>query len=64
MNAPANFSIRHDWALDEIIAIHDQPLLDLIAQANAVHRSYHNVSDVQKAALLSIKTGGCPEECS
>ena len=64
MNAPANFSIRHDWALDEIIAIHDQPLLDLIAQANAVHRSYHNVSDVQKAALLSIKTGGCPEDCS
>lgn len=64
MNAPAEFHIRHDWTVDEIVAIHDQPLLDLIAQANAVHRRYHDVNDVQKAALLSIKTGGCPEDCS
>ncbi|MGE5389344.1 MAG: biotin synthase, partial [Hyphomicrobiales bacterium] len=65
MNAPASdFNIRHDWTVDEIVAIHDLPLLDLIAQANAVHRRYHDVNDVQKAALLSIKTGGCPEDCS
>jgi biotin synthase len=56
--------LRHDWTVDEIVAIHDQPLLDLIARASAVHRRYHDVSDVQKAALLSIKTGGCPEDCS
>ncbi len=54
---------RHDWALDEIIAIHNLPLLDLIARANAVHREFHDVTDVQKASLLSIKTGGCPEDC-
>jgi biotin synthase len=64
MNAPADFNIRHDWTLYEIVEIHDLPLLDLIARANAVHRRYHDVNDVQKAALLSIKTGGCPEDCS
>ncbi len=55
--------IRHDWTLDEIIAIHDLPLLDLISRANAIHREFHDVNDVQKASLLSIKTGGCPENC-
>ncbi|BDV35832.1 biotin synthase BioB [Methylocystis iwaonis] len=66
MNAvgPADFNIRHDWTVDEIVAIHNLPLLDLIAQANAVHRRYHDVNDIQKSALLSIKTGGCPEDCS
>jgi biotin synthase len=66
MNAlgSADFDIRHDWTVDEIVALHDQPLLELIAQANAVHRRHHDVNDVQKAALLSIKTGGCPEDCS
>ncbi|NBS34400.1 MAG: biotin synthase BioB [Methylocystaceae bacterium] len=64
MNGPANFIVRHDWTIEEIVALHDQPLLDLIAQANSVHRRFHDVSDVQKAALLSIKTGGCPEDCS
>jgi biotin synthase len=55
---------RHDWTVDEIVAIHDQPLLDLIAEANAVHRANHDPSDVQRASLLSIKTGGCPEDCA
>ena len=64
MNAPADFTLRHDWTVDEIVALHDLPLLDLIARANAVHRRYHDVNDVQKAALLSIKTGGCPEDCA
>jgi biotin synthase len=56
--------VRHDWTLDEIIAIYNSYLLDLIARANAVHREFHDVNDVQKASLLSIKTGGCPENCS
>src|SRR6202035_1693165 len=56
--------LRHDWTTDEIVAIHDLPLLDLIAQANRVHRHFHDVGDVQKASLLSIKTGGCPEDCA
>jgi biotin synthase len=49
--------------VDEIMAIHDLPLLDLIARANEVHRAHFDVNDVQKASLLSIKTGGCPEDC-
>jgi biotin synthase len=60
----ADLALRHDWIVDEIVAIHDMPLLDLIARANAVHRRNFDPSDVQKAALLSIKTGGCPEDCS
>ncbi|WP_091682006.1 biotin synthase BioB [Methylocapsa palsarum] len=55
--------LRHDWTLAEIVAIHDSPLLELIARANAVHRAHQDVNDVQKASLLSIKTGGCPEDC-
>jgi len=62
--AGAPGTIRHDWSVDEIVAIHDQPLLDLVAEANAVHRQNHDPSDVQKASLLSIKTGGCPEDCA
>ena len=50
--------------VDEIVAIHDLPLLDLIARANRIHRHFHDVDDVQKASLLSIKTGGCPEDCA
>ena len=55
---------RHDWTVDEIAAIHDQALLDLVAEANRVHRANHDPSDVQRASLLSIKTGGCPEDCA
>lgn len=55
---------RHDWSVDEIVALHDGPLLDLIAEANRVHREHHDPSDVQRASLLSIKTGGCPEDCA
>lgn len=64
MNAPADFTLRHDWALEEIVAIHDSPLLELVARANAEHRRFFDPNEVQKAALLSIKTGGCPEDCS
>ena len=55
---------RHDWSVEDIVAIHDQPLLDLVAEASAVHRAHHDPSDVQRASLLSIKTGGCPEDCA
>ncbi|PWB84330.1 MAG: biotin synthase BioB [Methylocystaceae bacterium] len=64
MNAPADFTLRHDWTLEEIVEIHDSPLLELVARASAVHRRFFDPNEVQKAALLSIKTGGCPEDCS
>jgi len=56
--------VRHDWTTEEIAAIHGLPLLELIAQANRVHSCFHDVRDIQKASLLSIKTGGCPEDCA
>ena len=63
MNAPAEFTLRHDWTVDEIVAIHDRPCLNLW-RGQLRHRRFFDPNDVQKAALLSIKTGGCPEDCS
>ncbi|MGP8232885.1 MAG: biotin synthase BioB [Methylovirgula sp.] len=56
-------AIRHDWTVDEILAVHDRPLLELIGEANRLHRAYQPPNYVQKASLLSVKTGGCPEDC-
>lgn len=56
--------IRHEWSVDEIAALYRLPLLELVGRANAVHRQYHDPNRVQKASLLSIKTGGCPENCA
>jgi biotin synthase len=56
--------VRHDWSLDEIRGIHDLPLLDLVHRAATVHRRFHDASEVQVCRLISIKTGGCPEDCS
>jgi biotin synthase len=56
--------IRYDWTVETILALHDLPLLELVGRANAVHRRYHDPNRVQKASLLSIKTGGCPEDCA
>ncbi len=67
LDKPANSQTavaRHDWSVDEIVAIHDQPLLVLIADANRVHCDNHDPGHVQRASLLSIKTGGCPEDCA
>ncbi|MBS0031841.1 biotin synthase BioB [Chitinophaga sp. 22321] len=56
--------IRNDWTLEEIQAIYDQPLLELVFQAATVHRERHSAKEIQVCTLLSIKTGGCPEDCS
>jgi len=53
---------RHNWNVDEIEALLNLPLLDLVYRAQTVHRRYQDDS-VQLASLLSIKTGGCPEDC-
>ncbi|WP_296580182.1 biotin synthase BioB [Xanthobacter sp.] len=57
-------TIRHDWSVDEIAVLMDLPLLELVGRANAVHRANHDPNEVQRASLLSIKTGGCPEDCA
>lgn len=60
----ADGTIRHDWTIDQIVTLHELPLLELVGRANAVHRQHHDPNKVQKASLLSIKTGGCPENCA
>ncbi len=54
--------IRHDWRVEEIEALLQKPLLDLVYEAQSIHRR-HQDDTVQLASLLSIKTGGCPEDC-
>ncbi len=56
--------IRYDWQELEIRAIYNMPLLELIYQAASVHRQYHDPTKIQVCKLISIKTGGCPEDCS
>jgi len=56
-------ALRHDWTLAEARAIHDAPLNDLLFRAHAIHRRHFDPNAVQKSRLLSIKTGGCPEDC-
>ncbi|HEX6764142.1 MAG TPA: biotin synthase BioB [Polyangiaceae bacterium] len=55
---------RHDWSVAEARAIHDLPLFELVDRARAVHLEHHPKSEVQLCTLLSVKTGGCPEDCS
>ncbi len=57
-------AIRHDWTLPELQAIHDEPLLELVFRAAAIHRQHHDPREMQVSKLISIKTGGCPEDCS
>lgn len=55
--------IRHDWSLQDVQGILESPLLELLARAQTAHRTHHADRDIQLASLLSIKTGGCPEDC-
>lgn len=55
--------IRHDWTLDDIHSLYRQPLLDLIFQAATIHRQFHHPRQIQVCYLISVKTGGCPEDC-
>jgi biotin synthase len=55
--------IRHDWTRAELRALHDLPFPELIFRAQTMHRRYHAADQVQLCTLLSIKTGGCPEDC-
>ena len=55
--------VRTDWTRDEIAALFDLPFDELVYQAATVHRAHHAVGQIQLCTLLSIKTGGCPEDC-
>jgi len=55
--------IRHNWTKEEILAIYKRPMMELLYDAATVHREHHDPNTVQVSTLLSIKTGGCPEDC-
>lgn|SRR5690606_17132003 len=55
---------RHDWGHEELMTIYQSPLLELVYSAAQVHRQFHAAREVQIATLLSVKTGGCPEDCA
>ncbi|MGE5108398.1 MAG: biotin synthase BioB [Sphingobacteriales bacterium] len=56
--------IRHNWTTEEIAQIYHSPLLELIYKAATIHRKYNDTGEVQVCTLLSIKTGGCSEDCA
>ncbi|MCW2388415.1 biotin synthase [Sphingobium sp. B11D3B] len=61
--APVTTAPRTDWTREEIAALFDLPFMDLLYEAQGVHRANHPRNEVQLSTLLSIKTGGCPEDC-
>lgn len=64
MRKPETVTLRTDWARREIAALFDLPFDDLMFRAQCVHRAHHAAGQVQLCTLLSIKTGGCPEDCA
>ncbi|HUK31171.1 MAG TPA: biotin synthase BioB [Candidatus Acidoferrum sp.] len=62
--AAATYKLRHDWTVEEIGAIYSLPMPELLFRAQQVHRAHHAPDQVQTCRLLSIKTGGCPEDCA
>ena len=63
-NTTTDWSVRNNWTLAEIKEIYNKPLLELVYEAATVHRQWHKANEVQVCTLLSVKTGGCPEDCS
>jgi biotin synthase len=57
-------AVRHDWTIEQAQAIHDLPLFQLLDRARAVHLAHHQAGEVELCTLLSVKTGGCPEDCA
>jgi biotin synthase len=57
-------AVRHDWTRDEVTALFALPFNELLHRAHSVHREHHDPNAVQVSTLLSIKTGGCPEDCA
>ena len=56
--------LRYDWTADEVLAVIERPFHDLLAQAHACHVEHFEAHQIEAAKLLSIKTGGCPEDCA
>jgi biotin synthase len=56
--------LKNNWTIREVSEIYHQPLLELVYQAATIHREHHTAGEVQVCTLLSVKTGGCPEDCA
>src|SRR5258708_32167086 len=56
--------VRHDWTRDEVRSLFELPFPELIYRSQCVHRLYFDPTVVQMSTLISIKTGGCPEDCA
>lgn len=56
-------SVRHDWSTDEVVALFDLSFPDLLFRAQNAHRAHFDPNRIQVSALLSVKTGACPEDC-
>jgi len=63
LDALANGQPRTDWSIEEVRALYAAPFMDLLYAAQSVHRQHFNPNQVQISTLLSVKTGGCPEDC-
>jgi biotin synthase len=55
--------MKYDWTIDELNALYELPLMELISKAHLIHGQHHRIGEVQKCNCISIKTGGCPENC-
>jgi biotin synthase len=64
MFPPMKSELRHDWTVEEIRSLFEEPLLELVFRAAVIHRRHHDAGEVQVCKLISIKTGGCPEDCA
>ncbi|HLO79168.1 MAG TPA: biotin synthase BioB [Magnetospirillum sp.] len=62
--APGEVGLRHDWTVEEVEALFAKPFMDLIFEAQQVHRATFDANRIQVSRLISIKTGSCPEDCS
>ncbi|CAN0518590.1 unnamed protein product, partial [Scytosiphon promiscuus] len=58
-----NLASWQDWTKEEIQQVYDMPMLELLYRASSVHRMFFDPTEVQQCTLLSIKTGGCTEDC-
>lgn len=63
MNAVLQSASNQTWTVDEVLALYDLPFMDLVFRAQQVHREHFDANAIQRSALLSVKTGGCSENC-
>lgn len=64
LHATGATAVRQDWTLDAVVRLYNLPLFELVDRARKTHAAVHPANEVQLCTLVSVKTGGCPEDCS